>query len=131
MSYRDPRTLKWELRLKHVFDHIDHELEDQYGPLFRLPPNRPPRGTTANPESDGFLNLGAAFTAGYGSASGAGYVVEIRLAALGRIPEDVLREIEQTVEQRLRDLLPTAFPERKLAVSREGHTLKVIGDLSL
>lgn len=123
--------MRWEERLKTVFDQIDHELEERYGRRFHLHPGRPARGTTANPESDGLLNLGAAFTAGYGSASGAGYVVEIRLAAMGRIPEDVTREIEQTVEQRLRDLLPAAFPERTLAVSRDGPVLKIVGDLSL
>ncbi len=131
MSYRDPRVLKWEERLKAVFDQIDHEVEDVFGPRFHLHPGRAPRGSTSSPESDGLLNLGAAFTAGYGSRSGQGYVVEIRLAAAGRLPDAVTREIEQMVEQRLTDLLPAAFPERTLRVSRDGPVLKIVGDLSL
>ena len=131
MSFRGLRVQQWEARLKEVFDQIDHELEDRYSGRFNLHPTRPPRGSTSDPEADGLVNVGAAFTAGYGSRTGRGYVVEIRLAAAGRIPADVEQAIEAEVERRLRDLLPAAFPERALNVTRDGHVLKIVGDLSL
>lgn len=131
MSYRDPRVTEWEARLKAVFDRIDHELEDRYGGRYRLHPARAPRGSTGNPESDGLIDVGAAFTAGYGSKHGQGYVVDIRLASLVRAPAAVKAEMENLVEQRLREWLPAAFPERALRVTRDGHKLKIVGDLSL
>lgn len=128
---RHLKAIEWEDRLKAVFDRIDDLLEERYGKKYPLHPNRPPRGATANREQDGLFNVGAAFSAGFGSKEGPGYIVEIRMATLSNIPEAVRREIEDRVVDLLRKELPKAFPDRELTVSRDGPVYKIHGDLSL
>ena len=67
-----PKMMEWDKKLKAIFDRIDDKLEDRYGELFPLHPTRAERGTTSNKESDGLFNVGASFTAGYGSKLGRG-----------------------------------------------------------
>lgn len=131
MSFRDPRVSAWEKRLQRVFDDIDHIMEDRYGDRYPLHPSRPERGETSNPSADGLFDLGAAFSAGYGSEHGRGYLVSIRLSTRARIPADVMEQIEQEVVGLLHEKLPVAFPNRTLQVERDGHSFKIIGDLSL
>jgi len=123
--------MKWEETLKSVFDAIDAELEAGYGNDYPLHPSRPKRGVTANPEDDGLFNVGAAFSAGFGSKYGPGYVVEIRLATLNHVPEDVQAEIKEKVFQGLEKRLPQAFPGKELHVSEENGIIRIYGDLSL
>ncbi len=131
MSLRHHKAIAWERRLKDIFDRIDAELEQQYADRFTLHPARAPHGATANPEDDGLFDLGAAFSAGFGSQHGSGYVVQIRLATLQRVPRDLIEAIEEQIVRRLREELPRAFPGQHLRVEREGHAFKIIGDLSL
>ncbi len=131
MSVRHHKVLDWESRLKAVFDQIDVELERKYAARFPLHPARAKQGATANPEDDGLFDLGAAFSAGYGSKHGAGYTVQIRLATLQRVPPEFVRVIEDEVVERLIVELPRAFPGRDLRVEREGHVFRLIGDLTL
>jgi len=131
MSARHPKVLAWERRLKEVFDRIDAELEQCYGQRYPLHPVRARKGQTANPAYDGLFNVGAAFSAGYGSRHGPGYVVRLRVATLAKVPKDVLEEMEDFVVQRLREELPVAFPQRDLKVTRDGPVFKIYGDLSL
>lgn len=128
---RHPQVEWFERRIKEVFDRIDNELEEAYGTRFALHPARPAHRETGNPELDGLFNVGAAFSAGFGSQHGSGYVVEIRMATLDHVPPMIRKEIEQTVIGRLRDLLRGAFPGRHLAVKRDGLVFKITGDLSL
>ena len=131
MSFRDPRVSAWEMKLESIFDEIDHDMEDRYGDEYPLHPSRPERGATNNPSADGLFDLGAAFSAGFGSQHGRGYTVSIRLSTLARIPPDILEKIEQEVVELLHEKLPGAFPGRDLRVERDGHSFKIIGDLSL
>jgi hypothetical protein len=128
---RHPKAIAWEDKLKSVFDRIDDRLEDRYGRRYPLHPNRPPRGTTANREFDGLFDIGAAFSAGYGSAIGRGYVVEIRMATPARVPPSVMKKIEREVVNMLGEELKKEFPGRKLRVTRDGAVYKIHGDLSL
>lgn len=128
---RHPRAVAWEEKLKEVFDDIDHELEDAYGDRYNLHPSRPTRGETGNPESDGLFNVGASFSAGYGSEHGRGYVISVRMVTLDRVPPGFQEEIEDRVVAMLRDRLPAHFPGRDLRVERDGHVFKITGDLSL
>lgn len=128
---RHPSALRFEAKLKEAFDQIDHELEERYGNRFPRLVHRPARGETENPEMDGLFNVGAAFSAGYGSPLGSGYIVEVRIASPASVPPAVQEEVEAYVVERLRDLLPAVFPERRLNVEREGHVVKIYGDLSL
>jgi len=131
MSLRHHKAVEWEQRLKQVFDRIDDVLEERHGRRYSLHPARPKRHSTANREDDGVFDVGAAYTPGYGSRHGAGYVVDVRVATLGRVKADELHQMEQEVADLLRKLLPEAFPERELTVVRDGHVLKIVGDLSL
>ncbi|MBL7076028.1 MAG: hypothetical protein ISS31_01025 [Kiritimatiellae bacterium] len=128
---RHPKALKWERKLKEVFRRIDQRLEDEYGDRYPLHPARPKEGATANPAYDGLFNIGASFSGGFGSEHGAGYVVNVQMATLERVDDDVREEIEQRVAQALEAELPKTFPHRHLRVSRDGHTFKIHGDLSL
>ena len=74
---RHPRLIEWEKKLKRTLDIVDDYLEDKYGQLYELHPSRAYRGTTSNKAHDGLFNIGASFTAGYGSKYGRGYVVDI------------------------------------------------------
>jgi len=131
LAMRSNQAIKWEETLKSVFDALDAELETEYGGHYPLHPSRPKNGATSNPEHDGLFNVGAAFSAGFGSKHGPGYVVEIRLSTLMQVPEAVRAEIKQKIFQGLEKRLPQAFPGKKLHVSEENGAIRIYGDLSL
>jgi hypothetical protein len=128
---RHPKVKAWEARLKAVFDGIDHELEARYGERLARRPGRPAAGATANPEHGGLFNLGGVYTRGYGSTHGPGYVVEMRIAAVGPVSADLREAIEADAVALLRARLPEAFPGQALQVSRDGRVWKIHGDFSL
>jgi hypothetical protein len=128
---RHPKALAWEEKLKDVFDRIDHHLEEKYGHTYPLHPARAKRGLTSNPEQDGLFNIGAAFSAGYGSKHGPGYVVEVRMSTLSSVPSAILEQMEEEVVKLLRKKLPDAFPNAQLWVERDGPVYKIFGDLGL
>lgn len=128
---RSREAKEWELKLKSVFDEIDRELETRYGHQFPLHPNRPGEGVTTNPEMDGLFNVGASFSAGFGSKLGPGYVVDIRMSTLSRIPRNLKLELRKEVKSLLEQKLPHAFPGKSLEVHEEHKHLRIIGDLSL
>lgn len=128
---RGPEVQKWERRLAGVFGDIDAVLENEYGDQYPLHPSRRKKGETSNPAQDGLFNIGASFSAGYGNRLGPGYVVDVRMVTLRRVPQGVREEILNRVAQELRARLPQAFPERVLHVARDGHGFRIYGDLSL
>ena len=125
------KLIEWEKKLKQVFDKIDDVIEQKYGKLYPLHPSRPERGETANKAHDGLFDLGAAFSAGFGSEHGRGYIVNIRMATLTDVPDDTEEKIKEEVATLLREALKTSFPDTALKVSRDGPVLKIHGDLSL
>lgn len=131
MSIRGHQVRLFEKKLKAMFDRIDVELEERWGDEYPLHPARAEFGTVGNPEHEGLFSLGASFSAGYGSTGGRGYVVEIRLATLEKVPPDMLESIRNQVAKRCAELLPEYFPERDLDIVREGSAYKITGDLSL
>ena len=131
MSVRHPKVLAWESSLKAVINDIDRELEDQYGHRFRLNPLRPRTGETCSPEYDGLFEVGAVFSAGFGSDKGPGYIVRIRLSTTASVPKETRAQIEERVIDLLRARLPETFPGRDLFVERDGSAIKLYGDLSL
>jgi len=130
-NMRHPRATIWEEKLKKVFDRIDRYLENKYEGLYPLHPARPMSGMTSNPEQDGLFNIGAVFSAGYGSDFGSGYVVETRISTLSHVPDKVRRRIEKEVVTMLKKELVHEFPGRKLDVVRDGRVYKIYGDLTL
>ena len=128
---RHPGLVQWEHRIKAMFDEIDDELEDKYGGTCPLHPSRPERGSTSNREADGLFNVGADFSAGYGSSLGRGYTVRVRMATLEHVPPALRAEIESDVEHMVRIRLPSAFPRRSLSLERDGSLLRITGDFHL
>jgi hypothetical protein len=128
---RHHSVVAWEQELDAVFERIDAALEDRYGDALPLHPARARRGTTARGKHDGLFHVGAAFSAGFGTEHGRGYVVNIRLATLANVSDTLRTKIEHDVLAMLREELPKAFPGRRLEVSRDGNRLKIHGDLSL
>ncbi len=128
---RHRKAKEWEKKLKSVFDKIDAELEKQYGDRFALHPSRSREGTTSNPEMDGLFNVGASYSAGFGSKLGPGYVVDIRLSTLQRIPPELKEQLRDRVQNLLLEKLPDAFPGKDLHVSPEKNHLRIHGDLRL
>lgn len=128
---RHIKSQLWERKLKSLFDEIDERLEQHYGRRFKLHPARSPKGTTSSPEMDGLFNVGASYSAGFGSKFGPGYVVDIRLSTLERIPRVLKTELRERVQALLLEKLPLTFPGKTLFVDRERKHLRIHGDLSL
>ena len=128
---RHIKAKEWEKTLKSVFDEIDHLLEDEYGHDHGLHPARPKRGSTSSPSMDGLFNVGASFSAGYGSKFGPGYVVSIRFSTLEKVSKALKAEIRDKVKLLLEEKLPAAFPGKGLKVDYERKHLRIHGDLSL
>jgi hypothetical protein len=128
---RHRRAKDWEKRLKAVFDEIDVELEGEYGGRFERHPARAAHGSTSSREMDGLFNIGAAYSAGFGSRFGPGYVVDIRLSTLQRIPKELKLELRDKVQAMLVEKLPAAFPGKRLHADKERRHLRIHGDLGL
>ena len=128
---RHIKAKAWEQKLKRVFDEIDNVLEDEFGRKHDLHPARPERGATSSPSMDGLFNVGASFSAGYGSKFGPGYVVSIRVSTLERVSKELKLEVRDQVKTLLEEKLPAAFPGKELHVDRERDHLRIHGDLSL
>ncbi len=128
---RHPKLIAWEKKLKSMFDEVDDYLEDKYGTLYPLHPNRASRGATSNKESDGLFNVGCAFSAGYGSKLGRGYVIEVHMSTLSNIPLEIKMKIENDTVVVVRNKLKKYFPDRELKVEKDGNIYKIYGDLSL
>jgi hypothetical protein len=126
-----PKMIEWDMRMKAMFDRIDKILEDKYQGRWKVRRNRPERGETANPESDGLFNVGSFFDPGFGKGITRGYLVEVVVASAEELAEEERERIEGEVEELLAAFLPQDFPERRLAVDREGRMLKIHGDLKL
>jgi|YNPMSStandDraft_1061717.scaffolds.fasta_scaffold25868_2 hypothetical protein len=131
MSIRHSAAERWEARLRELFIELDRVLEQDFAGRLPLPPNRPAPGQTADPESDGLFNIGAAFSPGYGSRHGPGYVVDIQIRSIAPIPTELRERIEHRVVEWLRRRLPEQFPNAQLEVVRDGPVWKIVGDLSL
>ena len=126
-----PKTEEFDDRMKQLFDEVNDVLEDLYGDRYTLHPARPARGQAANPEADGLFSIGAVFTPGHRSELGRGYLIDISIATLEKVDEDLRREVFETAADKVRELLPIYFPGRDLAVRRDGNQFKIMGDFGL
>jgi hypothetical protein len=121
----DKRIKQFDESLKKMFDEIDDYLEDSYGELYPLHPARPRRGKTANKEHDGLFNIGASFSAGFGSRLGRGYIVDVGMVTLHQVPGNICRQIENDVVEQISKKLPAFFPDRNLGVEKDGTVFKI------
>jgi hypothetical protein len=126
-----PKMIEFDARMKKMFDEVDDFIEDAYGGKYPLHPVRPARGDTANKEANGLFNIGADFTLGFGSEHGRGYLINVSIATLEKVDETVRREIYEAVAEKVNELIPIHFPERKLTVRRDGNHFKIQGDFSM
>jgi hypothetical protein len=122
---------EFDNRMKKLFDEADNFIEDLYGDRYVLHPVRPMRGETANPEADGLFNIGANFTPGYRSELGRGYLIDVSMSTLEKVDDNMRREIYEAAADKIKELLRLYFPERELAVRRDGNHFKIQGDFSL
>lgn len=126
-----PKTMAFDKKMKSITDAIDGVLEDEFGHLFPLRPNRPERGTTSNVNHDGLFAVQSRFTPGYGSEYGRGYLFEIQLSTLESVSFPVKEKIYARGIELLAQELKTVFPDKELEVVRDGRLIKIVGDLSL
>jgi hypothetical protein len=126
-----PNLRLWEQNLKRILDSLDEMLEDAYGHKYRLHPARPERGATTSKSQDGLFDISAHFTLGLGSEKGKGYVIDIRMVTLEKVPQEIEDQVNETALQYLQKELGKIFPSKKLWVNRDGPVLKLYGDLSL
>lgn len=127
----NPTLAKWEDKLYKILHAIDIYLEDKYGNLLPLHPSRPEHGTAVNPQYDGLFRLTASFSAGYGSALGAGYIFRVEFVTLSKISSTQREAIEDEAADLMRQGLALAFPDQHMTVARDGSVYKISGDLRL
>jgi len=125
------QSIEWDRSLKKMFDEVDDFLENKFGDLFILHPNRLSRGQTSNKEMDGLFNIGASFSPGFGSKLGRGYVVDLHLSTLEKVDSKTKEEIVTQAIELIKELLPKYFPGRTLKIDKDGSSYKIYGDLSL
>jgi len=128
---RHPNLIKWEKELKSVLDEIDVLLEERYGNKYDLHPARRKHGSTSNRSHDGLFDIRGDFTLGLGSKKGRGYIVDIDLKTLEKIPNAMIEQIENDTIKELKNRLSKAFPGKELTVEKDGNVIKIVGDLSL
>lgn len=128
---RHPNLIAWEKKLKSVLDEIDILLEERYGKDYDLHPARRKNGSTSNRSQDGLFDIRGDFTLGLGSEKGRGYIIDIDLKTLEKIPKEIINKIDNDVITELKQKLPESFPGKNLRVERDGNMIKIIGDLSL
>jgi len=129
--FEHPKMVKFNRQMKDMLDAADKFIEDLYGTLYVLHPARPKRGATSNPQADGLFSVGADFTPGFGSKLGRGYIIDVEMKTLEKVPAEKRQEIYEAAVNKIKELLPVYFPERKLDVHREGNHFKIQGDFSL
>ena len=122
---------QWEEKLDNILDELDDILEDQFGNKYRLHPNRPIRDETSNKSMDGLFDITASFSLGIGSELGRGYVLKIKMVTLEKVSDEVLTMVDDIALKKIAAKLPVEFPDRKLDIKRDGHVIKVFGDLNL
>ena len=122
-------VIEWETRLKRLFDEIDDTLEERFGSDYPRHPARPKRGATSSKEHDGLFNIGASFSAGFGSTYGRGYVIDVSMVTLSTIPAIERRRVEEMAIELLKQKLPRHFPGINLRVEQDGTVFKIVGDL--
>ena len=128
---RGVRVEAMEARLHGALERVDAELERRYGTRYDLHPARLPHGAAARRQYDGLFELNANFSAGFGSEHGPGYAITLRVVTLEKVPPAERETFEREAVELLEQQLKSAFPERELALVRDVHGVKLVGDLTL
>lgn len=126
-----PKQEELEDRMSLLCQELDNHLEDIYGDRYTIHPNRLKRGQGANPSYDGLFSTSMAFTLGYGSKYGRGYVVNVEVRTLDKVSQYDTIHITSTAFSFLKSKLKEYFPDHDLDVVQDGNVMKVIGDFGL
>jgi hypothetical protein len=128
---QDTKLERWEGKLNGLLRRVDRALEKRFGKKYDLHPARGVHGSASNPQHDGLFRVTAAFTPGFGSQLGKGYVLQIDIMTLETVPADKVEIIEREAVRMISEGLEEVLPGRGLKVGRDGNVWKITGDLSL
>ncbi len=126
-----PKQEELEKKMSLLCQMLDNHLEDIYGDHYSLHPNRMKRGQGSNPSFDGLFSTSLAFTLGYGSKYGRGYVVNIEIRTLERVSQYEIAKINAEAFTFISQNLKEAIPEHELDIVHDGNLMKIVGDFSL
>lgn len=126
-----PKQEELERQMSELCQALDNHLEDIYGEHYSIHPNRLKRGMGSNPSFDGLFSTSCSFTLGYGTKSGRGYLVNVEIRTLDRIPFEEKAQIQDHAFDYIAENLKTFIPGRELEVIRENNLMKIVGDFSL
>lgn len=126
-----PKQIELETQLHKMCLELDNHLEDNFGAMFPLHPNREKRGKTSSANYDGLFSTGVQFTNGYGSSLGRGYLLDIDISTLSWVKKSDVSLIEEEAINFLSKALKRYFPNRKLEIKRDQNVIKIVGDFSL
>lgn len=126
-----PKQEELEERMALLCQALDNHLEDLYGDHYAVHPNRLKRGQGSNPSFDGLFSTSMAFTLGYGSKYGRGYVVNVEVRTLDKVSQYDSVHITSSAFAFLKGNLNKFFPDHELDVVQDGNVMKIIGDFAL
>ncbi len=126
-----PKQVVLESTMRAMCNELDDLLEETFGTAYPRHPNRPARGKAASVAYDGLFSTGTQFTLGYGSDHGRGYIVSVEMRTLSKVREEDEKAVEEATVAIINDLLPQYFPEREIALEKDGKVYKLVGDFSL
>ncbi len=126
-----PKQEILEEKMAQLCQALDNHLEDIYGDHYRLHPNRLRRGKGSNPSFDGLFSTSLAFTLGYGSQYGRGYVVNVEIRTLDKVSQYDSTKIQAEAFSFISQNLKKFIPDQDLKIVQDGNLMKVIGDFSL
>ena len=126
-----PKQEELEERMALLCQDLDNHLEDIYGDRYKIHPNRLKRGQGSNPSFDGLFSTSMAFTLGYGSKYGRGYIVDVEVRTLDKVSQYDRIHITSTAFAFLKTKLKEYFPDHDLDVVQDGPVMKVVGDFGL
>ena len=127
----DPKQEALEQKMNSMVRALDLHLEELYGDAYPLHPNRRVSGFGSNPSFDGLFSTTIAFTPGYGSRYGRGYVVKVDIRTLLPVSLAFREEVEMSSCEFIKEYLPKYLPGRRVEIVKDGDVLKLVGDFSL
>ena len=126
-----PKQEELEEKMCELCKALDNHLEDIYGEHYIIHPNRLRRGKGSNPSFDGLFSTSLAFTLGYGSKYGRGYVVNVEIRTLDKVSQYEQASIRGTAFSFISQNLKKYLPDHDLQIVQDGNVMKIIGDFSL
>ena len=126
-----PKQEELENKLSLLCQALDNHLEDKFGEHYKVHPNRLKRGQAANPTFDGLFSTSLAFTLGYGSKYGRGYVMNVEIRTLDKVSQYDSTKIQAEAFSFISQNLKKFLPDQDLKIVQDGNLMKVVGDFSL